>query len=324
MDFITPIMSGLISSAFDVGSQAVSNRLISQPNSALAYEQQMSAMGQQDRFNQRAATKAYRRSTEAAGIAYQRAAMEAEKAWNREKTLYGERYQTTMDDMRKAGLNPILAASSGFNVGTGASSHAPSISMAQAPMSSVGSGSGYTPDYPQAGSSALKFAQAKTEGERQINLSSGTNKNLADAVRSLEEISLVRARVGHTTAQEQEALKRIKKIEVEIPQIVRRTEEINEHIDLLNSQKHLTEKQSEVQDTLRKKYAIEEEKTKQMVKEIMYSLEQLENIANVYKGPGGQILTYVKEITKSLGFAIPAAGYALGKGVGAFKKFGGK
>ena len=40
-------------------------------------------------------------------------------AWLREKEAYQNRYRWTMDDMRKAGLNPILAASGGFNVEIG-------------------------------------------------------------------------------------------------------------------------------------------------------------------------------------------------------------
>lgn len=41
----------------------------------------------------------------------------AEEAWERSQASYASRYQTTVNDMRLAGLNPILAASGGFSVG---------------------------------------------------------------------------------------------------------------------------------------------------------------------------------------------------------------
>lgn len=46
---------------------------------------------------------------------------------------YKKRYQHTMEDMRRAGLNPILAASGGFNVGSGPTASAPTAHMANSP-----------------------------------------------------------------------------------------------------------------------------------------------------------------------------------------------
>ena len=62
------------------------------------------------------AEKAYGQSKEASALQFER-----------EYGAYKTRYQDTMADMEKAGLNPILAASGGFNVGSG-----PKASTAQA------------------------------------------------------------------------------------------------------------------------------------------------------------------------------------------------
>jgi hypothetical protein len=48
-------------------------------------------------------------------------------AFERNKYLYQNRYQWAVEDMKKAGLNPILAASGGFSVGS-----SPSVQSAQA------------------------------------------------------------------------------------------------------------------------------------------------------------------------------------------------
>lgn len=55
-------------------------------------------------------------------------------AWNREYGAYKSRYQDTMADMRAAGLNPIMAAGGGFNVGSGPSASAAPMAMANAPQ----------------------------------------------------------------------------------------------------------------------------------------------------------------------------------------------
>ena len=56
------------------------------------------------------ANAAYDQSKEASALAYQR-----------QKELFKNRYQWTTQDMVKAGINPIMAASGGFNVGSGQS-----------------------------------------------------------------------------------------------------------------------------------------------------------------------------------------------------------
>ncbi len=100
-------------------------------------------------------------------------------AFERSQEAYRSRYQDTMADMKKAGLNPILAASSGgFNVGT-----APQMSAPK----------GYqAPAIANLSTSAREIATAKTETEK-------TKK-------TVEETATERKRQGLIGAQEDNAL----------------------------------------------------------------------------------------------------------------------
>ena len=69
----------------------------------------------------------WRRQKEAAKTSYQR-----------DLRAYSRRYQTTAKDMKSAGLNPILAATSGFNVGSGVKANMPSTNANSASAPSTG------------------------------------------------------------------------------------------------------------------------------------------------------------------------------------------
>lgn len=86
----------------------------------------------------------------------------ASEAYARQKDMYQHRYQWTVDDMKKAGLNPIMAASGGFSVGG-----APSVASAQSfqqhstqPMSST----------------ALDYAREEKTREETTKVSEETDK----------------------------------------------------------------------------------------------------------------------------------------------------
>lgn len=79
---------------------------------------------------------------------YRRAADAAKTAWKRDMYSYQRRYQWTTADMKKAGLNPILAASGGFSVGSGVN----------APMAQVSGGQ--TIQVPSYGAETAHYASA--------------------------------------------------------------------------------------------------------------------------------------------------------------------
>lgn len=98
------VVSGLTGGLGSTASDYVSNAFIGQPNADAAFAQSQTATAKQ---------------------------------YERQKELYQNRYKWTMEDMKRAGLNPILAASSGFNVGSN-----PTVSAAQSFMapSPIGQG----------------------------------------------------------------------------------------------------------------------------------------------------------------------------------------
>lgn len=60
----------------------------------------------------------YLLSSEQADDAYDQSRSASAEAYARDLDLYKKRYQYTTADMKKAGINPILAASGGFNIGS--------------------------------------------------------------------------------------------------------------------------------------------------------------------------------------------------------------
>lgn len=129
-------------------------------------------------------------------------------AYRRSSRSYKSRYVDTMQDLKNAGLNPILAASGGFNVGSGVT--------AQMPRGV---------DSPAAG--ALAFAQSETEEDKQKNLREENVKIRADALNIVADTAKKRAEARLLTRQEAEALKRITKM--------------NHEIDVILQQKRLNE-----------------------------------------------------------------------------------
>jgi len=115
-----------------------------------------------------------------------RAAMSWQSEWDRQ--MYQKRYQYTVEDMKAAGINPIMAASGGFSVGP----H-PSVSLgnfAKAEMPNI--------DFM---SSAKQYQEIKTE-EQKTELT----KNQAET--EIEKKFKERASKGLITAQEREAKQR--------------------------------------------------------------------------------------------------------------------
>lgn len=255
-----PALGGALgSSAFDLasglGADWLSNELIGKPNSAYAWNQ----------------------SEAAANLAYDRGKEAATKAYQRERRAYQHRYQWTMDDMTAAGLNPILAAGGGFNVGGGVDASMPNIPMATGPQ----------PIAPTSSASALHMAQSQLAKEEKEKTKESTQLIRRQAMTEIQQLAKVRAETGAITAKEKETIQNIYNLE---QQHVKMAKEI---MVLAN--------QSSLQAVEKDKLEEQIQQIKTINQKLTYELNQLKNISTVYGTPVGRFLTVVSETLGSIG-----------------------
>jgi len=152
-------------------------------------------------INQPAANSAWAYSKEAATAAYER-----------QKTLYGKRYRWTMEDMRKAGLNPMLAAKGGPMVGS-----APNVHSAQSFMA-----------HPSLGKAATSI------------------RDVREAEKSVQAVGKLRAEQGLMETRERVEWQRIDQVSSEIMKIQEQVQLLRKQTDLTEQQrvkeKHLIKK----------------------------------------------------------------------------------
>jgi hypothetical protein len=124
------------------------------------------------------------------------------EAYNRQKEFYRNRYQWMVKDMRRAGINPILAASSaGFSTGG-----TPSVAQAQG---HPGSGaSDISSAYRNFVEGIQSEEETKTEKVRQLN-------ELAKTKTEIERRRKVRAETGKTSREEDRIWFEIEKLHSE-------------------------------------------------------------------------------------------------------------
>lgn len=154
------------------------------------------------------------------------------------REAYKERYQDTVADLKKAGLNPILAAGGGFNVGQSVT--AP---MAQSFQGDTGN--------PYA-STALQVSQKRTEKSK-------AELNYAKAKQSLEDVNTQLIRQGLMTEQmsltyNQAAL------------AGRQFDKIEKEMDLIDRQTKLTEAEKRKVEKVIAQYKANLEKLRKLSK----------------------------------------------------------
>lgn len=117
------------------------------------------------------------------------------KAWQRQKHFYQHRYQWMMDDMRKAGLNPILAAgSAGFSTGG-----TPTPQMSTLPQQD------YASTAKSLAETGLAQEETRTEQVRQL-------KVMAEVKTEIERKFEVRNKAHQATAAEKQHLATIQNL----------------------------------------------------------------------------------------------------------------
>lgn len=188
---------------------------------------------------------------------------------------YKNRYQWTMEDMRKAGLNPILAATGGFNVGSGPI----------APMAAPPSGSSYS-DLQTSGATV-----ARTDQQIQ-NLRQELENKRQSVIESIARTQRERAVAGKVTQEERNLLKEFALIEQKTFNAIAEYERIS-------AQAHLYGRQSEEVNSLIKQIET-------AIKQSELTISQLGRVTAAYTGPIGSYLGYIKAIVDALGLHTSA------------------
>lgn len=296
------ILSGLLSG---VGSSLLGG-IMGKDRQDSTFKQQLGLMAQQNAYNVAASAKAFKREVRQATTEWKRNLYATEQAYLRERNAYRNRYQWTMADMRDAGLNPILAASGGFNVGSqvdtpparaiAASAQALGTGLASAPMHPV--------NLPNLSSSARDLAsafQSEKEVEKKdaeiAKLIQDTKTSGSQMKKNLQDISESRSRQGKLRAEERKIVQEMFNLENTFTKISEETNRIiqeTRNLELTEMEKRknlriLRQKQDVLTQTVRSMR--------------MYNT-QLEKVTEVYKGKAGPFIGHMKAVTQAIGLNV--------------------
>lgn len=143
----------------------------------------------------------------------------AKDAYKRQQNFYRNRYQWMMEDMRQAGLNPILAAgSAGFST-----SGTPSVSMASMPQSD------YSSAYQNMMGAEKQKEEATTQKVEQL-------KKMAEVKTEIQRKVLTRAQIGVAKQEEMRLNAEVQKTWAEVEKIV------SAETPMMQTEKELLEK----------------------------------------------------------------------------------
>jgi len=211
--------------------------------------------------------------------------------WSKEQ--YATRYQTTSQDMKAAGLNPILASSGGFSVGSSPTMAAPQAFQA-APIETFSSSA------KQFGDLAKTVMDTKKSAEETKNVIADTRKKMEEVNKVMSEKILADVQAGKVTMETQESWTRIVTMEMNFATIAANLVKIKEETDLLLSKRGLTEAE-------RIQVAANTEKIRNESKKIQHEGDILKTEVDkfrarnwVYEKEGGEILGIISEVFKAV------------------------
>ena len=297
LDTLKSVGSSALSAAtgglIDFGGSVLENSYIQSPNSEEAWHQSRQSASEAYDRSRIQALDAWNRSKKAATTQNVRANEASALQFKREKQAYKKRYRWTTKDMRKAGLNPILAATGGYSVGNGPNASLPSLAQANVYMGQTPSSSAQLARNPTGSFTRSGLAQSQTQETKQK-----TKLTSQKVKESIQNVLNMRAQRKLTTQQEIESVKRVFNLEQQFSKMAR-------EMSLLVDKSDLTQEQTTNAQEMRKQIQA-------ITYQITEQTKRLEKTANVYEGPIGQLLTYLQEIMRSLG--IPVVQAVLRKG----------
>lgn len=192
-------------------------------------------------------------------------------AWQRSVDAYNSRYQNTMADMRKAGLNPILAASGGFNVGS-----APQASTAQAfaaPPTEI----------PRATSSALETSSVMKQKAEVEAIQWNIKKTAQDINESVSRIDL-------NWAKAEQAKDESMRIWQDCKNKVKDIERMNAEIIMLSAKTNQSWQEAEKIDA-------EKDMMRKQIGVVTEQLKMLQATNKYYEGDFGKLLGLLNALT---------------------------
>lgn len=224
------------------------------------------------------------------------------------KEFYKNRYRWTTEDMRAAGLNPILAASGGFSVGQGPSVGLPAVSMAP------------TPNMPTAVASARDVVQMKKTDAEIGEVFARTSKANNEAIESIERARQSRAQQNLITTQEAKTAEEVLVAIRQVDSITKNIEKMTHEILALDQKVEVGKAEVQTMALQRKVLKEEAERLATAVKVLKLGVPELEKTAEVYRGRGGTVIKYAEEILHAIGPGI--TGGLVGGMFGSFMRSG--
>lgn len=211
--------------------------------------------------------------------AYERNAQLAADAFNRSRAHYVRRYRDTAVDMKHAGLNPIMLATSGFDVGSnlsGVQAQSPAAGMPNFDIAS--SARSFSEMERNTSEKTKNIAQARLFRKQRLTEVQRANKEMKMAVKLNREASVLHQQVDYWTNAAAEMEKRIQ-VTMKQPELM---EEQKNH---LVAQWQVIEKEA---------------------RKIEAMMPKLEAESEVYRHKVGKILMWIKEIRTSFGASLNA------------------
>lgn len=215
---------------------------------------------------------------------YKLADKNSAKAFERTYEAFKTRYQDTADDLRAAGLNPLLAVGSGIGVGSGATSSAGPVVNPNV-YSSKGTGSALN----LANYEKSKAKATETAANR-IKIITEQTKNIQSTIESIARTNLIRQQQKIAKVEENTAVYRLNNMYLEYQEVVARTERASKEAMLAVVERGRVK---ELQDNLMAQ-----------TEKLIYQLNELAATSNVYSGKIGQILKYLQEIGKTFNINV--------------------